>query len=113
MRATTGDIQAQIAATNRLADAKRRLASAETAARSAQQPVGNMDSTRYALYDVAATAGMAAAIGGLAVGATVKNFADLEVQFATVSRTSGETGHNLSIMTDRLLEMGSTIPLPL
>lgn len=113
LKSATGDIVMQTAATNRLADAKRRLAQAEAAARTAQQPAGNMDSTRYALYDVGATAGMAAAIGGLAIGATVKNFAGLETQFATVSRTSEETGHNLTVMTDRLLDMGSVIPIPL
>lgn len=113
LRGAVGDIVAQTAATNRLADAKRKLAQAEVAARTAQQPVGNPDSARYALYDVAATAGTGAAIGGIAIGATIKNFALLESQFATVSRTSGETGHNLGIMTDELLDMGSSIPVPL
>ena len=113
LRAATGDIVAQTAATNRLADAKRRLAQAEVANRSAQQPVGNMDSTRYALYDVGATAGAAAIAGGIVLGATIKNYAELDAAFATVSRTSGETGHNLDVMSSKLLDMGSRIPVPL
>ena len=113
LRGATGDIVAQTAATNRLADAKRNLAQAEVANRAASQPVGNPDSARYALYDVAATAGTGAAIGGLAIGAAVKNYALLDSQLAIVSRTSALTGHNMDILGESLLDMGSRIPVSL
>ena len=73
LRGATGDIVAQTAATNRLADAKRKLAQAEVASRTASQPVGIPDSARYALYDVAATAGTGAGLAGRGLGAVGRN----------------------------------------
>lgn len=113
LRGAVGDIVAQTAATNRLADAKRKLAQAEVAARTASQPAGNPDSARYALYDVAATAGTGAALGGIAIGAVVKNYALLDSQLAIVSRTSALTGHNMDMLGESLLDMGSRIPISL
>lgn len=81
------------------------------AAKAAESHAQSLSTTRYALYDVSRTLGIAGA-AMIALGvATYGTAIAFERDFANVIRTSGVSGSAIGALRDDLIELAQTIPL--
>lgn len=71
---------------------------------------GSLPTLRYALYDVAQTAGAAAAAIGALGAATLVASASFESSFTAVERTSGLMGDQASALREELVSLTQQIP---
>lgn len=102
----------QVAAEERLANAKKGVTTAQRALNAAtDQGQMSIAALRYANYDLATTYGIvAASIAGLGA-LTVSTFADMESGFTKVERTTGLYGAALNPVRDDLLELARVLPV--
>lgn len=111
-------MERRITATNRLAVATRENTRAQEslgrATGSASNGFGQMGASlptlRYAMYDVARTAGMMSTAITAAGAGVLAASASFESSFTAVERTSGVTGDAVGVLRDDLLDLSRTIP---
>ena len=75
-----------------------------------QEVSGSLNSTRYALYDVATTWGMVSAATLASAYAVEKVGIAYESAFTGVERTSGAAGAQINEMRDALVDMSTSMP---